>query len=359
MVSRATHYIHRDACTDVELVAPETALAPLAHATPGQLWYKAIYDTGYYSGPLFQKHLEIESTSGSRQNRSIVSLTSPASEYPQSSYPLHPASIDGCLQSCAPSLWAGDRTSINAVLIPAIIDEVIVSSNNKIPDKAISVTASKYVAIGRQEETKNYMSNASVYDPSNGSLLFQLSGLRYYKLDTRSNPYDAHAYSRVVWRPDVTYLSQQALLSIASEALSGKSGIQKDPTSRTISEIVDLVLDKKPNAKIIEVNAVHGDLNSIWLDGSVSDKSIRAACREFHFASNALLASQETHGTTANATYDMLDFTRNPEDFETDGTDFDFAIVRVVIPRVDLRYRLLLANRVLAKSISANFTQRN
>ena len=321
-----------------------------------------MHDAGYNFGPLFQKHLEVESTSGSRQSRSIISLTSPASEYPQSSYPLHPASIDGCLQSCAPSLWAGHRTNINAVLIPAIIDEVIVSSNKKIPDEAISVTASKYVAIGRREETKNYMSNASVYDPSNGSLLFQLSGLRYHKLDTRSNPYDAHAYSRVIWRPDVTYLSQEGLLSIASEDLNRNSGTQEDPSSRSISEIVDLVLHKKPNAKIIEVNAVHGDLNSVWLDGSVSDKSIRAACREFHFASNdakALLATQEKYGTTVNATYDMLDFTKSAKDFEADGIDFDFAIVKVVRPGVNTNRHLLFANWMLAKSFSDNSTQHN
>ncbi|KAM0794183.1 hypothetical protein BDR22DRAFT_827160 [Usnea florida] len=247
---------------EVENVAPKTALAPLAYAIPGQSWYKAMHDAGYSFGPLFQKHLEIESTSGSRESRSIISLTSPASEYPQSLYPLHPTSINGCLQSCTPSLWAGDRTSISAVLIPSIINEVIVSSNNKIPDKATSVTASQYVGIGREEETKNYMSNAFVI----------------------------------------------------------------------ISEIVNLVLYKRPNAKIIEFNTVHGYLNSIWLDGSVLDRLIRAACREFYFTSNdatALLVTQEKYGTTANVIYGMLDFRRNPEDFETDGTDFDFAIMRV------------------------------
>lgn len=321
-----------------------------------------MHDAGYNFGPLFQKHLEIESTSGSRQSRSIVSLTSPASEYPQSSYPLHPASIDGFLQSCAPSLWAGDRTSINAVLIPAIIDEVIVSSNKKISNEAVSVTASKYVAIGRQEETKNYMSNASVYDPSNGSLLFQISGLRYHKLDTQPNPYNAHAYSRVVWRPDVTHLSQQGLLSVTSEDLNRKSKIQEDPSIRTISEIVDLVLHKKPDAKIVEVNAVHGDLKSVWLDGSVSDNSIRAACREFHFASNdakALLATQEKYGATVNTIYDMLDFTKSSENFEANGKEFDFAIVKLVRHGVNTKRRPLLANRTLAKSSSDNSTQYN
>ena len=330
------HFSILQICTPVlkpNIVAPETALRPLEYAAPGKLWYKAMHDAGYNFGPCFQKHLEAEAISGKRQSRSIVSLTPPDSEYGQSSYPLHPACIDACLQTCAPSLWSGNRASINAVLIPAIIDEIVVSSNETIPEKAISVTASKYVGLGRQEETKNYASSASVYDPDNGSLLFQLSGLRYHQLETRSSPYDAHAYSRVLWRSDITHLSQQALLDITSEAVGPKHTIQGDPAWRATSEIVDLVLHKKPDAKVIEFSAVPGDMSSVWLDGSVSDKAIRAACREFHFVTNdakALLATQERYGTTAEATYGMLDMTKSPEDFEANGTDFDLAIVRVV-----------------------------
>ena len=290
-----------------------------------------MHDAGYNFGPLFQKHLEIESLSGSRQSRSTVSLTPPDSGYTQSTYPLHPACIDGCLQTCAPSLWAGDRSGINAVLIPAIIDEVIVSSNDLVPTKGISTTTSKFVGLGRQEDTQSYMSMASVYDPTNGSLLFQLSGLRYHRLETRPNPYDAHTYSQVIWRPDVTYLSQQALLEIASDALDRTSGIQEDLAWGTISEMVDLILHKKPDAKIMEVNAVPGDSTSVWLNGRFSDRSVRAACREFHFLSNdakALLATEVEYGTTATTTYGMLDITKNPEDLDFNETGFELVIVR-------------------------------
>ena len=95
--------------------------------------------------------------------------------------------------------------------------------------------------------------------------------------------------------------------------------------------MVDLVLHKKPDAKIMEVNAIPRDSTSVWLNGRLSDRSVRAACREFHFLSNdakALLATKEEYRTAATITYGMLDITENPEDLDVGETGFEFVIVR-------------------------------
>ncbi|KAF6820842.1 beta-ketoacyl synthase domain-containing protein, partial [Colletotrichum plurivorum] len=139
-----------------------TAPQPLVDAVPGSLWYKAMHDIGYNFGPVFQKHLEIESLVGARESRSLVDLTPPTSEHPQSSYPLHPAAIDGAFQSCAPSLWAGDRPGISAVLVPAIIDELAIFPVENATGSGISSTSSQYVGLGLPESTKNYKSHAVV-----------------------------------------------------------------------------------------------------------------------------------------------------------------------------------------------------
>ncbi|MCJ1391686.1 hypothetical protein MMC18_004551 [Xylographa bjoerkii] len=317
---------------DVGSVAPQNVLTPLAHATPGRLWYKSMHDAGYNFGPLFQKHLEVESVSGQRNSRSIVSLTEPASEYPQSTYPMNPVCIDGCLQSCAPSLWAGNKSGISDVLVPAIIDEVIICSSITRPDKAISITSSKYVGLGRREETKNYMSDASVYDQSTGLLLFQVLGLRYHKLDTREDPYAAHTYSRVVWRPDITYLSQSGLLNMTSKNSGSKLASEKHCSYSGISEVIDLIAHKKPNVKVTEVNMIPADSTSVWLDGSSLDKPIRAPSREVHIAfvdATALIRAQETYGAHDNTTYDIVDLTRPTEEFQAGDTDSDLVIVRI------------------------------
>ena len=313
-------------------MAPEDALKPLKFSTSGSLWYKAMHDAGYNFGPIFQKQLEVESVASQRHSRSVVSLTEPESTYPQSPYPVHPACIDGCLQSCAPSLWKGDRAGVSDVLVPAIIDEIVITTRGPRPDTAISITKSKFNGLGRQEETKNYVSDASVYNQATGDLLFQLSGLRYHKLDTRENPHAAHDYSCVIWKPDITWLSQDAFLKILSK-YTGNAFDSEDLAWSTVHEIIDLIAHKKPNVKVMEVvNMASGDSTSVWLDRSHSDKSFRAASRAFHFVSNdakALINVQEIYSVHGNSEFGLLDITRPVDEFHLTETDFDLIVVRI------------------------------
>lgn len=320
--------------SDLNTAAPKDALKPLQCSTPGSLWYKAMHDAGYNFGTLFQKQLEVESVSGQRHSRSIVSLTAPESTYPQSSYPIHPACIDGCLQTCAPSLWKGNRAGVSDVLVPFIIDEIVITTSGPRPDTAVSITKSKHNGLGRLEETKNFISDASVYNQETGDLLFQLSGLRYSKLDTRDSPYAAHNYSRVIWKPDINWLSQEAFLKFPSKYMSGTSG-SDDVALSSVNEIIDLVAHKKPNVKVMEVNMVSGDSTSMWLDGSASEASFRAACRAFHYVSNdakALIDAQEIYSAHGNSDFGLLDVSRPAGEFQPSETDFDLVVVRIVSP---------------------------
>jgi acyl transferase domain-containing protein len=106
-------------------LAIDNRISPLRYPTSGQMWYRAQREAGYGFGPSFQKLLSVESRSGQRHGRSLVSLSEPKSKWdPQSYYPIHPASLDGCFQTVTPSLWAGERSSLNAVLVPSIIDDL-------------------------------------------------------------------------------------------------------------------------------------------------------------------------------------------------------------------------------------------
>ena len=317
---------------EVESKASEATLKPLTNTTHGQMWYKAMNDAGYNFGPKFQKQLAVESVSGERTSRSLVSFAEPESKYSQSYYPIHPAVIDGCLQTSAPSLWKGNRSAVNAVLVPAIIDEVIITSKHH-PGTAISDTNSQYVGLGRREESKSYMSNASVYDAKDGSLLFRLSGLRYHKLDTQEDPYAAHTYSRVTWKPDITYLSQEALDKMAEKAAGEENHIWK-----TANELIDLVAHKKPNVKVMEANMMRDDSSSAWLNGNISDKSTRAACVHFQYTSldaNALITAQEEHEGKANTQFSLLDISKSTADLPRTEDGFDLVIIRMNAVEVD------------------------
>ncbi|KAL8895775.1 MAG: hypothetical protein Q9192_003453 [Flavoplaca navasiana] len=342
---------------ELETKASEETLRPLKHTTDGQTWYKAMNDAGYNFGPLFQKQLEVDSTSGERHSRSIVSFAEPESEHPQSHYPIHPACIDGCLQTSAPSLWKGDRSSVNAVLVPAIIDEVIITDRQH-PETAIADTNSQYVGLGRREETKSYMSNASVYCPSSGSLLFRVSGLRYHKLDTQEDPYASHNYSRVTWKPDITYLTQEALSDLARAA---------EHTWETANQLIDLVAHKKPNIRVLEVNIIRHDSTSAWLDGNVSDQSSRAACGYFQYTSvdaNALIAAQEEHQGKYDIEFALFDITKPSTEFPDPNKPLnDIVIIRVqglekeILPTLVKNARALLSDGGQVLFIEQNAAQ--
>lgn len=149
-----------------------------------------------------------------RYCRVRLSLSDPTSAYAQSSYPIHPVCIDGCLQSAVPSLWEGYRSSINTALVPAIIDDLVVHSHKMQSKSAIAVTTSQYVGIGRVDEAKNFKSHISVFDTNSGSSIIQIKGLHYHELDIHRDRHISHSFTRLHWKPDLSLLTEKQLSSL-------------------------------------------------------------------------------------------------------------------------------------------------
>ncbi|KAF2177304.1 ketoacyl-synt-domain-containing protein [Zopfia rhizophila CBS 207.26] len=290
---------------DVKIVANSSDIAPLQHPSPGTLWYKSMSDVGYNFGKSFQKLQFVETTSGPRQCRSQVHLNPPASEYLQSEYPMHPAAFDGCMQSCAPGLWRDIKSSVNAVLVPAIIDDVVIRTGIQGSDRGISVSQSLFAGPGRTDMTKNYSSNTKIYDPETGNLIFKLTGLRYHMIDFQDTPYAAHLYSRLVWGPDVT-LSPQAS---------------------------DLIVHKKSNAKVVEALLMPQDYSSVWLEGLSSKSKAQNAFGSYSLLTNdasAVVAAQSKYEAIPRTTFQLLDLSK-PFDSELEESlqDTDLFILRL------------------------------
>ncbi|KAK0702400.1 reducing type I polyketide synthase [Lasiosphaeris hirsuta] len=305
----------------VDTVAPEAALKPLQYPTPGRLWYKAMQDAGYNFGNDFQKHLEVESTVGQFANRSLVALEPPPSTWAQSHYPIHPANMDGAFQSVAPSLWQGDRSSIDAVLVPAIVDSITIYPRREGVSQGISVATSEFIGVGRKESKKNYFSSCQVFSPEDGALLFELKGLRYHQLQTRGDVYTTHPYARLEWKPDVTLLSEPQLQTV----LSGSE------TAVAVQSAIDLLTHKFPTLKVAEINLDSADDDStLWIsDGESPIKSTRAAYSTYHFFTNnptALINLQDKHASAGNATFTLADLTR--PDFISPEEEFDLVIAK-------------------------------
>ncbi|KAI9651886.1 MAG: Type I Iterative PKS [Alyxoria varia] len=326
---------------DQEATASNAEIRPLEHPTPGVLWYKAMSDVGYGFGPRFQKQDEVESIPASRDSRAIVDLAVPDSEYHQSAYKMHPACIDGCMQTCAPSLWDGERTNVSAVLVPAIIDDLIIRSSVRSSAKGIAVSSSRYSGLGLPSEAKNYYSDTSVYDQESGALLLQLSGLRYHQIDTATNIYGSHKYSRTFWKPDVSHLTQEALQAFTNKpmiesCLTSPVAEKRGQRRSTIHDVIDIIAHKKPTAKVLEVDGIPGSSTSLWLQKDVrpndEPSTVRAAYSRFHYTSNdasALTDAEEKYEDVPNSAYSMLEINASSDHFSAPDNEFDFAIVKL------------------------------
>ncbi|KAM4059510.1 KR domain-containing protein [Hirsutella rhossiliensis] len=299
-IASSTDDVHTEHCSGrirledpVDLPLAETDQAALKFPTPSKVWYKAQAEAGYGFGPAFQKLLKVESVSGQRHCRSLVSLDEPESKWsPQSCYPIHPAALDGCFQTVTPSLWSGEPSSLTTVLVPAMIDELVI---NKTPDRlheGLSLANSEYSGRGRLEEAKSYFSNCSVYNPESGALLMQMKGLRFAKLDVGEKP-DPHVFDCVSWKPDISFLSQERLFHLGSAAL--------EANARTI---VDLIAHKTPALRVLEVNLEPSDTSCFWFDDDSATP--RAAYVQYDFAScdaSSLVGVQATYQNRRSSSF--------------------------------------------------------
>ncbi|KAF1739695.1 Compactin diketide synthase mokB [Beauveria bassiana] len=299
---------------------PEGQDGELAHPTAGRLWYKAQSQIGYGFGPSFQKLKHVESLSGSRKGRAVVALEPPASKWnPQTYYPIHPASLDGCFQTVTPSLWSGERSSINAVVVPSVLDDLVI---NKVPhdlQDGLSLANSEYSGRGRLSEAKSYMSNCAVYDPRTGKLIARMTGLHFAELNTDAKV-DPHTFDEVTWKPDISLLSNQQIASqtLSLDAVEG------------INATIDLVAHKKPALTVLEIGLDATDASSLWFDEEQESYSARSAYAEYTVATiggPSLVDLQTRYEGKRNTSFLLL--SEKKENLGLEAASYDLIIVKL------------------------------
>ncbi|RDA93594.1 hypothetical protein CP533_6132 [Ophiocordyceps camponoti-saundersi (nom. inval.)] len=285
---------------DSASVAKPFDISPLQHPKPGSLWHEALSDVGYTFGKSFQKLTMVEATSGSRKSRAMVDILPPPSKYTQSRYLMHPTALDGCLQSCFPGLWRGIRSSVNALLVPARIDDMVVRAGVESAGRAISVSESVFVGIGRVDLAKDYSSIAKIYDSETGDLMLKMDGLRYHSVDFHDTPYAAHRYCRLFWKPDVTFSPQAC-------AAGDSRGWDK------VQDIAELIAHKKPNARVVEASLLTGDSASVWLEGISTESKARNAFGSYSFVNSdaeAVDTARAKYGATSQTAFQLSDISK-------------------------------------------------
>lgn len=318
---------------------PESLTLPLKHAAPAKLWYGSMADAGYGFGPSFQKQVEVEVTLGQPKSRSFVNLTSPSSKWKQSYYPLHPVVMDGCFQTVSPSLWHGDRSAVDSLLIPASVDSLCISAfpQGQLPEVGLSISSAKYLGRGRLEDKIHYSSYASVYNPKTGDAIFDMKGLRYHRLETQNASSEPYPYTRLEWKPDFSHLREAGKLNTAIEA-------GKIKQSSSIHSVIDFAAHKQPHLAVLEVNLTPNDTSSLWLEKPGAKHATRAACRAYQLISkypDAVLEAENQYAGSANSKFTLLDPTS--VDFEPSPEVYDLVIVKLP-PTPSAKVDILIAN---------------
>jgi len=307
-----------------DTTAPAEAMQPLEFPTPARVWYKALADMGYKFGPCFQKHTAVESSIGKRTSRSTVSLEPPPSNpLGQSNYPMHPAVLDSCLQATSPSLWKGEPpTSGSAVLVPKIIGSMVIQGGKNLPveGEGIALASANWVGIGDQEHPRNYTTSVQVFNPRDGSCLFEMKGLEQGEIEVGDTEKAGHTFTRLTWNADVDTLFKTPE-SVAQQYLATKE----------IGDVIDLVVHKRPGLAVMELNLNTEDTSSIWT--AEEGSAMRSACSQYVFAvrdPKVMLAAQgQMQGTQVH----LVDAIKGGE--LVPDTKFDLIIVKGPLSEVD------------------------
>ncbi|KAK3292170.1 uncharacterized protein B0H64DRAFT_466731 [Chaetomium fimeti] len=282
-------------------VAEGADAAPLQSPQGPKLWYKAEREIGMDFGPAFQRLLQIDAVSGQRSCRTLLSLEPPASRWsPQSYYPVHPAALDGCLQTPIPGNAEGERGNVKDVMIPGVIDDFVINKVPALLTTGRSIAHSTYSGRGRRDQDKSWIADTTVYDSETGRLVMRVRGLNYLKLDVPPRA-DPHTFVRVEWKPDVTLLSQDQLLHAAG-----------------LDGLVDLIAHKTPSLRVLEVNLDAADTSSLWFPPAPTPASAetRSAYARYDFASadaRAMVNVQERYQDRAQASFLLISPTETGE----------------------------------------------
>jgi hypothetical protein len=278
-------------------------------------------DNGYMYGTAFQKQLLVESTTGKMQSRSLVSMEPPPSPYGQSHYPIHPACIDGCFQTLAPALWAGDKSTVGAALVPSVLSSIVIAARAEQPTEAISCASGRWLGIGRTDSLRNYGGSCSVYDPNDGSLLLQLKDLVCAELEATEDEGAKHTFTRLAWAPDISML-------LSGTGIGIRQYLAENGKTTPVQDLLDLVAHKHPVLRVLEINLNPDDSSSCWVQDS--PRPIRSACSQYHLAVNsggAVVASQQAYAVrTPNAGFSILDLSKG--EAITPDVRYDLAIVK-------------------------------
>ncbi|KAI0974906.1 putative polyketide synthase [Xylaria arbuscula] len=232
-----------------------------------ELWYQKLKQAGLNLGPNFQSLRSLRIDNGRMHSHVVATLGLEPIGFNNTatSYPIHPITMDGCLQAGVMAIARGDVHCLQAFL-PTFISECQVSSvsQEESDDQGTIHASSRRTGVSTQRI------NVTLYD-KNGAPKIDMKGVRVelYAVglaNKNSTNYECQRQPglRVQWKPDIGRALRPAVirqlddyLHSANETSQGDVGI--------VGALLDIAAHKNPSIDLLAITQSHLEEYDIWL----------------------------------------------------------------------------------------------
>ena len=187
------------------------AIDPKSKPVDSASWYEKFADVGLGYGPTFQGLTDIRARPNVNRATATVALHTTEGNVKggESSYPIHPSTIDTCLQLALIACHAGQPQNVRQAFVPVVVDEMSLWTP-KDEDKAALIGYGQ--ATGELRGLRGAYARTQLFGTS-GQNLIDIKQLRCVSYNgTSSNGIEAttetrNPYLRLIWKPDIDSLS--------------------------------------------------------------------------------------------------------------------------------------------------------
>lgn len=181
----------------------KTVPRPLPRKVSSARWYQTLSRVGLNYGPRFTGLKNI--TSGVTERIAVLDIQDHPGDDSESSYPLHPTTLDIMLQSWTVAAFRGIYGSFNKSFLPTFIKEMYVGPGAGQNINVKTMTISNNAAAGRENAEGH-----SYGIGQDGQVVFMLKGFRGTPLPSDEERPDLTAL-RLEWKPDFSFLDASKL----------------------------------------------------------------------------------------------------------------------------------------------------
>lgn len=249
------------------------------------MWYKKLADEGFLFGPSFQSLTSLETDRNRTSTRAIAhtSLKTRVGTSTDTVYPVHPVTIDACLQAAIMGSTAGNIEDLKGFM-PAFIKECRIQALDPARhDDAVIYTSTTTTGFCTKRASSTLVDAA-------GSVLVDMKDVRLALHSGRMDQQEPgrclngerHPTLRISWKPDILRLPagpRKHLNSYISKfkkqlSCSGRARPPSSDLTAKIGAVLDLVGHNNPSFRALEVTAGHEKASEYWLSLLKPDASL-------------------------------------------------------------------------------------